>query len=180
MGHIRIVFSLEFAFIWILYEFFVLCYEVYIKCCLYAGKSSEAGTYSTHLLLLRYCIIQKSLHYTETKIYINMVLKRTAFIVLCDVAIILGHITISFSLKFAFIWIPYEYFVLYYEAYIKYCLYTWKSNVAGTYSTHLLSLQCRIIQKLLHYTETKFYIHMVLKRTAFYCIVWPTYKFRTH
>ena len=37
---------------------------------------------------------------------------------------------------------------------------------ASTYSKHLLSLQCRVIQKLLHYTETKFYIDMPTCQTA--------------
>ena len=102
------------------------------------------------------------------------------FIVQCDVAIILGHIRIVLSFKFAFIWIPYEYFALCDEAYLKCCNYIGKSNVAGTYSTHLLSLRSCVIQKLLHYTDTNFNIDMVLKRMAFYCKMWRSYNFWTH
>ena len=168
MEHIRIALSFKFAFIWIPYEYFVLCYAAYIKCCDCAGRSSEAGTYSTHLLSLRWRVFQKLLHCTDTKFYIDMVLKRTALIVKCDLAIILEHIRIALSFKFALIWIPYEYFVLCYAAYIKCCDCAWRSSEAGTYSTHLLSLRWHVIQKSLHCTDNKIYIDMVLKRTALF------------
>ena len=66
---------------------------------------------------------------------------------------------------------PYEYFDLCYSAYFKCCDYIGKSSVAGTYSTHLVSLISHVIQKVLHCTGPNFIIDMVIKRTAFYCIV---------
>ena len=169
--------------IWILYEFFVLCYEAYIKCCNNDGKSSVAGTYSTHLLSLQCCVIQKWLHYTDTKFYIDMVIKSTACYCIARRSYNFGTNFNCILLKICFhmntIWV----FVLCYEAYINCCDYGGNICVAGIYSTHLLSLQCCVIQKLLYYyTETKSYIDMVIKRTAFYCILilWRSYNFGTH
>ena len=90
----------------------LLCYEAYIKCCNYIGKSSVASTCSTHLLSLQSRVIQKLLHYTESKFCIDMVIKRKAFYCIeCDVTITLGQFRIIFSSNFAFIWTRYEYFV---------------------------------------------------------------------
>ena len=66
----------------LLYEYhmsFFLVYDVNIKCCGYAGASNVAGTYFTHLLSLQCCVIQKSLHNTKKKIYIDMVVKNIVF-----------------------------------------------------------------------------------------------------
>ena len=154
-----------------------MCYAAYLKCCNYVEKNSVAGTYCTHLISLQSCIIQKSLHNIWLNFIIDTVIKRTAFYCIVRHSYIFRDIRLVFSSKFAFIWIPYEYCVLCYAVYLKCCDYVGKSSIAGTYSTHLLSLWSRVIQKSLHYTGPNFIIDMVIKWTAFYCIVWHSYIF---
>ena len=57
---------------------FVLCYDAHIKCCVYAGEISVAGTFSANLLTLQWRLIHQLLHYTEN-LYIDMVIKRMVF-----------------------------------------------------------------------------------------------------
>ena len=136
-------------------NFLLLQCEAHIKYCNYGGKSSVAGTHSTHMVSLQSFIIWKLLHYTGTNLIFYGSQKNYIFLYSVMCPNFRTHYN-CISLKICFHMTTIWFFkLLYYEPYKKCCNFGGKSSEAGTHSTCLLSLKCCVIWKSFHCNRRK-------------------------